>query len=136
MTRALKYDNSSCAAAVAQLQTAPSLIHRHQPGGQPGTTCACEATASPLEPGSFGEPQRQGMSRRGRRFPLCPGPWTPVVPQGLGVKAAVPGVTRSRTCILRGEEHRSQHLLGVCLSFIPVPALAPPSSFIPPSVWA
>jgi len=48
-----------------------------------------------------------------------------------GVEAGRAGVAGSRTHILRGEEHRSQHLLGVCLSFVPIPALLPPplSSF-------
>lgn len=35
-----------------------------------------------------------------------------------------PSITRSH--ILRGEERQSQHLLGRCLSLVPIPALPPP----------
>lgn len=54
---------------------------------------------------------------------LCSGPpWSP----SSGVEADRAGVAGSHTHILQGEEPCSQHLLGVCLSFIPIPALPPP----------
>lgn len=61
--------------------------------------------------------------------------------EGTGLIAAGPtapssGVEAgSAPCIPRGERPRSQHLLGVCLSFLPIHTLPPPpSSLFYPSI--